>query len=190
MKKIIASLFILLIVAATSSTAFAASNDSNGDDNSDPGCGEASSNAKISSAVNSSAHAELNLSADVLKGISKALEDGPVLLYFYTEGCPECVKQAQIDELEDFYTERALACKEQAQIIDKLEAEYAGKVTVIRIDVDKVAPDIFLNFMVLSAPSTYIIADEKEDGKFQTYVFWDSTEETNLNSYLNVSFSN
>ncbi|MFY9484088.1 MAG: thioredoxin domain-containing protein [Patescibacteria group bacterium] len=63
-------------------------------------------------------------------------------------------------ELIDFYADWCHPCHLMHPIIEEIEKEHAGKLTVTKIDVDK-EPERAAEFNVLSIP-TYVI---KKDGK-------------------------
>lgn len=61
----------------------------------------------------------------------------------------------------DFYADWCAPCKIQAPIIDELKQELAGKVNVIKVDVDSNS-EIAQDFNVVSIPTIVILQDGKK----------------------------
>lgn len=64
-------------------------------------------------------------------------------------------------KLLDFWAEWCGPCKFMEPIMDELEKELAGKITVEKINVDE-KPDLAAKFGVMSIPTYIITKDDKE----------------------------
>jgi thioredoxin len=63
--------------------------------------------------------------------------------------------------LVDFHTVWCSPCRKMAPIIDRLEKEYTGKASVLRIDVDK-STELATKYQIQSVPVFILFKDGKE----------------------------
>jgi len=75
----------------------------------------------------------------------------------------ETVKTAGMPVMVDFYAVWCGPCKLAAPIIEKLADEYAGKVKVVKVDVDE-NHDTSVKYGIMSIPTVVILQADK-DGK-------------------------
>ncbi len=68
-------------------------------------------------------------------------------------------------ELLDFYADWCGPCKVMEPVLEELEKEMAGKLTIKKIDVDQEA-DVAANYGVLSIPTYLIVKDGEEIERF------------------------
>jgi thioredoxin 1 len=68
-------------------------------------------------------------------------------------------------ELLDFYADWCGPCKVMEPVIEELERELAGKITIKKIDVDQEA-DVASNYGVMSIPTYLIVKDGQEIERF------------------------
>ncbi len=67
-------------------------------------------------------------------------------------------------KLLDFWASWCSPCRIMNPIIDEIEKELAGKIEVVRINVDE-KPEEASKFGVMSIPTYIILKDEKEVGR-------------------------
>lgn len=67
-------------------------------------------------------------------------------------------------KLLDLWAEWCSPCKAMAQVIEELEKELAGKVEVVKINVDD-SPDEAAKYGVMSIPTYIVLKDDKEVGR-------------------------
>lgn len=73
----------------------------------------------------------------------------------------EKVLQSRIPVLVDFYAEWCGPCKMAAPILDELADEYAGKVTILKLDTDQ-NHDPVATYGIMSIPTVILFKDGKE----------------------------
>lgn len=67
-------------------------------------------------------------------------------------------------KLLDFWAEWCQPCRIMAPVIEELEKELAGKVEVVKINVDE-KPQEASKYGVMSIPTYIVLKDEKEVGR-------------------------
>lgn len=66
--------------------------------------------------------------------------------------------------LVDYWAAWCGPCKMSAPVLDQMSEEYAGKVTIAKVDVDK-EPDLAARFGVMSIPTVILFENGVEKGK-------------------------
>jgi len=66
--------------------------------------------------------------------------------------------------LVDFWAEWCGPCKMSAPVLDQMSVEYAGKVTICKVDVDK-ETDLAAKFGVMSIPTVILFNNGVEAGR-------------------------
>lgn len=69
----------------------------------------------------------------------------------------------------DFFATWCGPCKMLSPIVEKLSDEYAGKVTFLKVDVDKV-PDVAAQYGIMSIPTLVMTKDGKTVGTTMGYM--------------------
>lgn len=77
----------------------------------------------------------------------------------------QAVSRAATPVLVDFSATWCGPCKALAPTIDKVAAEYAGKLAVYKVDIDN-APEITSSFGIMSVPTCVFFKDGKEVHRF------------------------
>ncbi|HJA72248.1 MAG TPA: thioredoxin [Candidatus Lachnoclostridium stercoravium] len=75
---------------------------------------------------------------------------------FTTENFDSEVLKSDIPVLVDFYADWCGPCKMMAPVVEKIDAEYGGKVKVGKINVDE-NPEIAGNYGVMTIPTIMVI---------------------------------
>ena len=75
---------------------------------------------------------------------------------FTTENFDSEVLKSDIPVLVDFYADWCGPCKMMAPVVEKIDAEYGGKVKVGKINVDE-NPEIAGNYGVMTIPTIIVI---------------------------------
>lgn len=73
----------------------------------------------------------------------------------------EKVLKSSTPVLVDFYAEWCGPCKLAAPILDKLSDEFAGKVTIVKVDTDENL-DLAQQYGIMSIPTVVLFKDGKE----------------------------
>ncbi len=69
-----------------------------------------------------------------------------------------------------FYSDSCATCKEFKPVIDRIERDYASKITVLRVDYDR-SPQEVRKFEVTTTPTVLIIADKTPGGLYMMQRF-------------------
>ena len=86
------------------------------------------------------------------------------MLHFTKDGFDKALSQGKL-MMVDFWASWCGPCKMLAPVIDELSAEYEGKVTVGKVNVDAEG-ELASQYAIVSIPTVIIFKDGKEAGKF------------------------
>jgi thioredoxin 1 len=84
----------------------------------------------------------------------------PKAEHLTAENFDKTITESKVPVFVDFYAEWCGPCKLAAPIVDKLSAEYKGKVNVVKLDVDH-ANEISAKYGVRSIPTAMVFKDGK-----------------------------
>ena len=99
---------------------------------------------------------------------------------FHKDTFEQEVLKSETPVLVDFFATWCGPCKMQALILEKLESEYAGRVTIGKLDVDA-DTEIAIQYGVMSVPTLILF----QDGKVANKVIGLQTE-AELRELMNV----